>query len=167
MSTVRATLTIDPRPGGKRFQGVWLVPDKGARLLIDYRATKIWRPFEGQKVVATGSVYQPRGQAINATHFRLETLEMADSKSTASIVRVGPRTELSGAFSTKTVPAGAKGAGETYEVFTASDGNVYLVANPDASHAGKTMISARRIQRSPFIAHRGGPTLWILNAWTP
>jgi len=162
-ATVSATLNIDPKPGSKQFQGVWLEQADGSRLLIDYRATGIWKPFDGQKVKATGHVYQPRGQAIRATHYHVNTLEMADPQSSASIVAVGPLTQLSGAFVEKTVPSVAKGAGDKYTVFVADKGTSYLIANPNPKYVGKARVSARPIRRSPFITHRGGPTLWILD----
>lgn len=34
----RATVRIDPAPGGKQFQGVWLELEGGARWVIAYRA---------------------------------------------------------------------------------------------------------------------------------
>lgn len=163
-ASVTATLKIDPKPGSKQFQGVWLVRADGSRLLIDYRATAIWKPFAGHQVVATGHVYQPRGQAIMATHYHVDTLKMADPQSTASIVGVGPLVQLSGSFSLKTAPPRSKSAGEKYPVFTAATGTTYLIANPSPTHSGKARVTARPIQRSPFVAHRGGPTLWILSA---
>jgi len=159
-----ATVAIDAKPGSKQFQGVWLVRADGSRLLIDYRATGLWRPFEKQKVTATGRTYYPRGQAIKAKHFRVETLQMVDKQSTASIIRIGPVKTLNGAFSTHTVRAGAKGGGQQRTVFTSKSATTYQVMNPAAALPGAAVVTAREIERSPFISHVGGPALWILSA---
>lgn len=162
-SAFDATLTIDGKPGGKKFQGVWLVRADGSKLVIDYRARGLWRPFENQKVHVTGSSYQPRGQAISAAHFRVHTLRMADSQSTASIVELGPEQTLEGSFGSHTVAAGAKAAGQTYTIFKAKGGMTYQVLNPIPAKPGNVKVKARAATRSKFIAHVGGPALWILD----
>ncbi len=162
-----ATLKIDAKPGGKKFQGVWLVKADGSKMVIDYRANGLWRPFENQKVAVTGMVYIPRGQAIGAKHFRVETINIVDKQSTARFIALGPRKLIEGEFGTHTIKAGAKAGGQTYTIFKSKGGTTYQVMNPDKAEKGPVKVRARSVTRSPFTAHVGGPALWIINVTKP
>src|SRR5262245_48072387 len=73
----RATLRVDPAPGPKHFQGVWLEVENGKRFVIDYWARSLWRGFDGSEVIVKGDCYEPFGEAINATHFRVDEMKFA------------------------------------------------------------------------------------------
>ncbi|MBW1878903.1 MAG: hypothetical protein JRI25_12375 [Deltaproteobacteria bacterium] len=159
-----AKLTVDPEPGYKHFQGVWLEREDGDRWVIDYRARDCWTPFDGHRVRVVGEQYQPEGQAIGAIHFRVETLEVLDPMSMTSLVSVGPEKALTGRMARVSGEPGTKMEGSSYLVFTASDGTGYQLINPTAvsDHVGtQVSITARPVERSPYSTHMPGPTLWI------
>ncbi len=165
MLTFRATLEIDKEPGGKRFQGVWLVREDGERWVVDYRARDHWKPFEGATVEAVGRTWSPQGQAISATHFRVHSLRVKPDAGTAWVY-LGPEQKLSGRFEIRLGQAGSKLSGESWPVFIATGGGSYQLANEVTlkDKPGKRVeVTARPVERSPFTAHMPGPTLWILS----
>ncbi|MFY0540567.1 hypothetical protein [Nannocystis pusilla] len=115
----------------------------------------------------TGTVYQPQGQAIMATHFRVETLRLADpdATTTAHVVAVFAERRLAGKFQERVGGPGTKLEGERYLVFEAEDGTAYLLANvPVGGEPGRAAsVKARVIEMSPYIARRGGTYLWVLD----
>jgi hypothetical protein len=157
-----ATVRVDPTPGAKRFQGVWLESADGSKQLIAYNKRSVWAQFEGQTVVVTGAPYQPEGQSISADHFRVETLSLADSSAATLYTSVGPIKALTGDLTLQSGSPGSKMAGQSWWVFS-SGGLSYQLANPSAvkGQAGAITVKARRIERSPFTAHMPGPLLWI------
>jgi hypothetical protein len=160
-----ATLRIDEKPGGKKFQGVWLERDDGEKWVIAYRPEGVWRPFEGKRVRVRGETYVPRGQAINATHFRVEWLAVArDDDKTQELVVVNVERAYSGSFEEFAWPAGSKLSGEKTTVFS-SEGKQYFLANrPETITLGKAVeVRAREVVPSPYVARPGGPFLWILD----
>lgn len=164
----RATVRIDPAPSHKRFQGVWLELDGGARWLIDYRTNEMWRAFEDRAVLVTGRCYEPAGQAIGATHFEVERMRFADGRRPdAPILALGPETRMRGVFAELAYPAGSKLAGETYLVFR-DDGGVEH--RPFGAERGRlrlgerVAIDARPVERNlAYTAGPGGPHLWLLH----
>ena len=70
---------IDPIPGGKRFQGSWLVLDDGTRYVLSYRPTPEYFRFVDKRVQVTGRSYTPGRdtQHIHAKHFQLQNIELA------------------------------------------------------------------------------------------
>lgn len=160
-----AVVRVDAKPGGKKFQGVWLERDDGERWVVAYRAEPWLVAFEGRRVDVTGAVYQPTGQAILATHFRIETLRLAGPESDAEFVAALAELRLSGTFKERVGESGTKLEGERYRVFEADDGAVYLLANyPERGEPGvAATVRARVVELSPYTAHRGGTYLWVLD----
>jgi hypothetical protein len=161
---MQATLRIDAKPGGKKFQGVWLERDDGAKWVISYRPEGVWRSFEGKRVRVRGAIYQPRGQAINATHFRVDWLAVAGDDDSTDLVEVNGERTYAGSFEELVWPAGTKLEGEKTTVFS-SEGKQYFLANrPDGIALGKSVeVHAREVVPSPRMARPGGPFLWILD----
>ncbi|MGB1014613.1 MAG: hypothetical protein ACPG4T_10805 [Nannocystaceae bacterium] len=123
-----AEVEIDDKPGGKRFQGVWLVREDGQRWVTAYRALGFWKVFEGTTVNVVGSKYRPRGQAIGATHFQVETLTV-DPQLGTPWIGLGPKETLMGHFQQETGAAGTKLEGETWVVFISDANASYQLAN--------------------------------------
>ncbi|HWB81604.1 MAG TPA: hypothetical protein VG755_41870 [Nannocystaceae bacterium] len=166
LTQLDALVEIDAEPGGKKFQGVWLVRDGGTRLVISYRAEPWLREFEGQRVHAKGRHYTPQGQAINAMHFRLEHMRVLDPQAKLStFVEVGPERTLTGVMREDVGAAGTKSEGERWHVFDSETDGRFLLANTpdDIVLEQRIAVRARSIVYSPFVAHRGGPTLWVLD----
>lgn len=164
-----ATLRIDPEPGAKQFQGVWVERDDGQRWVVDYRARGWWMPFDGRRVRVSGRRYEPRGEAITATHFRVHELALVAPKGEpiAILTEVHEEQELEGVFEVETWPAGTKLAGERDLVFVATGGERYRLANDPGStiEDGRSVrIVAREVVMSPFVAHVGGRHLWLIQA---
>lgn len=165
LAAFEATVAIDSKPGGKRFQGVWLKKDDGGRLLIEYRALGCWTPFDGHRVKVTGKSYTPKGQAIMAAHFTVSTLEIVDPSKPVAFTHVGPIQTIDGQFSTAEGSVGSKMEGSTWAVFTGG-GMSYQIANPariKTAANGPAEVVARAVTRSPFTAHMPGPMLWLLD----
>jgi hypothetical protein len=160
-----ATLRIDKKPGGKKFQGVWLERDGGSKWVISYRPEPLWRSFEGQRVRVRGTTYQPPGQAINATHFRVERLVLAagDAQANQVIVEVGAESTYTGVFREHSWPAGSKLAGEKTRVFVSGTESWFLQNSVDGVELDKNaVVVAREVVLSPYVARPGGRFLWIL-----
>jgi len=70
---------VDPIPGGKRFQGVWLVLDDGTRLVIAYRPVRQQFQFINKRVLIQGRPYVPGSdtQQIKATHLAIDSIVLA------------------------------------------------------------------------------------------
>lgn len=164
MEAFDATLRIDAAPGGKAFQGVWLERDDGSRWLIAYRAYGYWKPFEGKRVRVSGQRYLPQGQSMAGQHFRVETLT-ADPNAMTEFVRVAAERTFYGTFEQEMMPVGSKMAGTAIDAFS-SAGVRYQLANvpKDKPAPGtKARVTAREVERSPFMAHTGGKHLWIID----
>ena len=73
---------VDPVPGSKRFQGVWLVLDDNSRYLLAYRPIPEYADFVGKRVVVNGRPYTPGSdtQHIQAKHLRIDTIELTPSE---------------------------------------------------------------------------------------
>jgi len=160
-----AVVEIDAEPGGKRFQGVWLVQPGGTRWVISYRAEPWLREFEGQKVHARGRRWTPEGQAIDATHFRLEDMRVVDPSLGATFVEVGPERTLHGKIRVDIGAAGTKSEGERWHVLDSETEGSFMLANTpdDLVLDARIGVRARNIVHSPFVAHRGGPMVWVLD----
>jgi hypothetical protein len=169
----RATVRIDAKPGGKRFQGVWLELAGGARWVIDYRAREVWRPFADRAVLVAGRCYAPQGQAIWAQHFEVARMRFADpGRPDGPLLEVGPVARLRGTFAEVAYPAGSKLAGSKSMVFRAEGGGEYRLfgAVPGVGQPGRfalgerVAIDARPVEPNPaYAAGPGGPHLWILH----
>lgn len=162
-----ATVEIDANPGRKGEQCVRLVRDDGERWIVTYRPEAWLQPFAHKRVRVTGERYTPPGQALMAPHYRLRTIALLESqlmRSDALLASAGEEQTLTGAFSQKVGEPGTKLEGEPYTVFTTADGRAYLLANePEGARPGETQtIHAREVELSPYMARRGGPTLWVL-----
>ena len=70
---------VDPIPGGKRFQGSWLVLDDGQRYLLSYRPLPKYFRYVDKRVSVTGRPYMPGRdtQHIMATHFQVDSIKLA------------------------------------------------------------------------------------------
>ena len=70
---------VDPIPGGKRFQGSWLVLDDGTRYVLSYRPVPDYYPFVDKRVIVTGRPYTPGRdtQHVLADHFQVISIELA------------------------------------------------------------------------------------------
>jgi len=70
---------VDPIPGGKRFQGAWLVLDDGSRYLISYRPVPDHFCFLNKRVCVQGKPYLPGRdvQHMGATHLEVEAIGLA------------------------------------------------------------------------------------------
>jgi hypothetical protein len=170
-----ATVRIDDAPGGKRFQGVWLEFPGGTRWVVDYRPTPLWKPFEDEAVVVTGRTYQPRGQAINATHFRVARMRLAGTVTggrpgsaipgarAVPYRAFGPEQFLRGTFVEHVWPAGTRREGEAETEFRTDLGVSYGIAGGDVD-AGPAAIRARVVEIDPaYAATTGGPKLYVLS----
>jgi hypothetical protein len=165
LEEIDAVVEIDAEPGGKRFQGVWLVQGADTRWVISYRAEPWLRGFEGQRVHARGRRYTPEGQAIDATHFRLEDMRVIDPSFGTVFIEVGPELTLQGTIRVDIGAAGTKSAGERWHVFDSETQGSFQLANaPDGLVLDRRIgVRARTMVYSPFVAHRGGPMLWVLD----
>jgi hypothetical protein len=74
-----ARYEVDPIPGGKRFQGSWLVLDDGTRYVLSYRPVPEHYRYVDKRVIVTGRPYRPGRdtQHILATHFEVTSMELA------------------------------------------------------------------------------------------
>lgn len=170
-ASFEAKVRIDPHPGGKRFQGVWLDVEGRDPWLVAYRARPWWKPFDGHRVKVVGAPYQPDPQAqqIMADHFRVTSLELLDpaEEPMAEIVWIGPQLTLEGTFATITWPQGTKLAGETMTVFETQAGKRYHLAasvDPMPEPGAPLTVRGRAVRRSPFVAHVGTDHLWVFSA---
>jgi hypothetical protein len=70
---------VDPIPGGKRFQGSWLVLDDGTRYVLSYRPNPDYFLFVDKRVRVTGRPYTPGRdtQHMLAAHFQIISIELA------------------------------------------------------------------------------------------
>jgi hypothetical protein len=166
-----AVVRIDEKPGGKKFQGVWLERPDGERWVVAYRPEEWLRSFEGRTVRVTGETYQPKGQAISATHYRVRTLQVADKKGGhGPLFGMGPEQTLRGKFKQKKVPRGAKNEGDLYWTFVAADGADYMLEHiPEGVVDGAAVeIVARAVEPDwSYMARRGGDYLWVLAVESP
>jgi len=162
---LRATLRIDTKPDGKKAQAVWLEHgDK--RWVVDYRPREFWKGFEGAEVIATGQCYEPFGQAINATHFRVDHIRFATvERGRSEILELGPEQKYGGRFERFEYPAGSKRGGDSEIDFHADDGTAYIIIGSSEqlpAVATPVVIKARTV--TPDYSHhaqRSGPSLWI------
>jgi hypothetical protein len=161
-----AVVRVDEKPGGKKFQGVWLEREDGERWVVAYRPEAWLRVFEGRTVRVTGETYQPFGQAINSTHFRVFTLTVKEEKrGIGPLLGVGREQTLRGRFVDAVVPKGAKNEGDTYRTFVADGGAEFMIEEaPEGAPVGKSVqIVARAVEPDwSYHARRGGDYLWII-----
>lgn len=157
-----AKVVIDPSPGAKKFQGVWLERDDGQRWLIDYRARPYWTPFAEARVEVSGARYMPDGQAVTAVHFRLDTLRIVEPTPDHHLVRLGPKRQLTGRFVEVVGGPGTKSEARTMTLF-AADGVRYFLANHEETFQGSGTATVRETALSPFVAHLMGPRLWVVS----
>lgn len=167
LETLRGKVEIDEKPGGKKFQGVWLIDDEDVRHVISYRADPWWQAFDGLEVEASGHAYTPRGQAITAAHFRVEELRVVEPGPDDPLVSISGELELTGTFAGYTWPEGTKLGGETVTVFRTDGGSQYWlsrVPEPAPALDVPMRITTREVEPSPFVARPGGPHLWVIEA---
>lgn len=163
--TLRATVDIDDEPGGKKFQGVWLVTEDGNRHVISYRADPWWTDFEGRTVDATGKPYTPRGQAIMADHFRVEQMVVVEPTVDDPLIMITDERELEGKFTFYEWPKKTKLAGSRALVFEGTDGTRYWLSerpDPPPPVDEHVTIKARLVEPSNFVARPGGAYLWVV-----
>lgn len=164
---LRGTLRIDAAPGAKHFQGVWLEQADGTRWVVDYRARELWTWFADHDVIVTGGTYVPEGQAINATHFRIDLLRFATPRvGRGPYLSMGPEHLLTGAFVIESGLPGSKAAGSSWRAFVGDDGTHYLVVGEELDvrrGAGPAMVRARVLEPDmSYTARTSGPDLWIV-----
>jgi len=168
----RATVRIDARPGGKQFQGVWLEFAADKRWVIDYRPRELWKPFEDREVIVTGACYEPFGQAIRATHFRVDRMRFVNpERGRGPILEIGAEQWIRGAFAMHDFPAGSKRADSPMLVFRADDGTEFILAgaSDELPAAGKAArVKAREVTPDmSYMAQPGGRNIWILDVRDP
>ena len=165
-----AIVRIDAEPGSKQFQGVWLELG-GERWVIDYRARGLWKPFEDHAVIVAGECYTPRGQAIGATHFRVDRMRfMKPERGRGPILELGPEQMLRGAFAEHAFPAGSKRADSPARTFVDDAGTSYWIAGGDGLPAAGTAARVKARVVTPdlsYVAQPSGPNLWILDVRKP
>lgn len=161
-----AVVQVDAEPGGKKFQGVWLEREGGARWVVAYRPEGWLVGFQGRKVQVTGETYAPEGQAIAATHFRVETLRVAEAgRGLGPLLAVGPERALVGEFKRRTVSRGAMNEGQQYLTFAAEGGATYLIegASAEVREGVPVRIVARVVEPDwSYTARRGGDYIWVI-----
>jgi hypothetical protein len=162
VSELRATLRIDPAPGAKKFQGVWLVVGD-RKLLVDYRTSSLWQWFADREVLVTGETYRPdpRHQAVQTDHFRIATLRTTE-RGRGPYLAIGPETWLDGDVAIVHASAGSKLAGSSQSVFHAS-GRSLPIAGGVLPPPGPARVRARELEPDmSYAARGGGPDLWIV-----
>jgi len=161
-----ATVRIDQEPGSKRLQGVYLARDDGESWVVAYRPHPWLVPFEGREVEVTGETYVPEGQALLATHFRLETLRLVDPLCGVDPIALGPITVLEGRLVARSGEPGTKSEGQGWTVLEVA-GVDHELFNPSAvgeEDGAEIVVRARPVERSPVVTHRDGRWLWVLKA---
>lgn len=167
LDTLRGVLSIDARPGAKKFQGVWLVSDDGERFVLDDRSRSLWTPFDGSVVAVTGEHVSPIGQAIHGQHFRVHQLRFIDRPSRArDLMSFGPERSLRGTLLSDPAPLGSKLEGCSIMSFQRDDGarfGLYAVEEPGAIATDTLVeVKAREVELNrAWAASTGGPHLWV------
>lgn len=169
----QAIVRIDAEPvGHKRFQGVWLDFGTEKRWVIDYRPRELWKPFEDREVIVTGGCYRPFGQALIATHFRVDRIRFVKPERGRSLIfELGPEEMLKGAFVLHQFPEGSKRADSPMVMFRDEAGTEYVIAG--ASEDLPAVGTAARIKARAvvpdmsYMAQTGVPNLWILEVRGP
>jgi hypothetical protein len=166
---IEATLRIDDHAGGKHFQGVWLERDDGARWVISYRADDWWLPFRDHRVRVQGVVYEPQGQAVMATHFRVKTLALTpgeEESQMTGLVEVHEELEYPGTFRDEVGEKGTKLEGEHMTVFVSDSGTQYWLANAvkGVVFDEPVIVRGREVKLSRFMARPGGEFLWVIES---
>jgi hypothetical protein len=157
----RATLRIDAEPGPRRFQGVWLEQGEN-KLLVDYRKRELWTAFDGLAVDVTGHCYEPFGERItNQTHFAIETLAVADRKTSRRFHGFGPEQTLTGSFVTETGAPGTKLEGSTLAYFE-SEGKRRQLAGGESGQGAATIVARIVEINLAYMATTGGEQLWVV-----
>jgi hypothetical protein len=165
-----AVVRVDEKPGGKKFQGVWLERADGERWVVAYRPLEWLKLFEGRTVRVTGATYEPFGQAINATHFKIATLAVTDKQGgLGPLLGVGPELTLAGRFVEAKGEAGTKSEGATWWTFVAADGAAYEIEGTLAEiAAGAVTVVARKVEPDgSYAARRGADFLWVIEIKKP
>jgi hypothetical protein len=168
----RATVRIDAQPGGKKFQGVWLEFSADQRWVVDYRPRELWKPFENREVLVTGECYVPFGQALMATHFRVDHMKfVTPERGRGPLLELHAEQMLRGSFVTHQFPEGSKRADSPALTFRADDGTEYFLAgaSQELPAAGTVArIKAREVTPDmSWMAQPGGRKLWILDVRGP
>jgi hypothetical protein len=165
VKSLEAVVEIDPSSSAKRFQGVWLVPDQGPRLLIAYRKDPLWADFAGKRVEVEIERYTPppEQQAIEAPHARVLKLSVEPELMT-DLVEIGAEETFAGKLQTRTGEPGTKLEGQPWTVLVTDKGEFLLANLTDAPRDTALEVRARKVTRSPMVAHMTGPTLWLLSA---
>lgn len=159
-----AIVRVDAEPGGKRFQGVWLELGDQTRWVIAYRARGLWTPFADTQVVVTGHCYRPHGQAINATHFHVDTMRPVDRKDARRFLAVHPEQLVRGQVVVAEAEAGSKAALSSLQHFREDGGTTWWVAGSDERLSiGRRMTAQVRVVEISlsWAATVDGPHVWI------
>ncbi|MFT4975507.1 MAG: hypothetical protein ACI8S6_001394 [Myxococcota bacterium] len=166
MISFAATVRIDPEPSGKQLQAVWLERDSGTRWVVAYRPDSCWRAVEDQKMIVIGEVYPPPGQAISATHFRVDSLRAEELTPELTVAAMGAEQTVTGHLAETDAPRGRhKGVPDI--VLLADDGRQWMFSgSPIAIEVGKPVTAiGRPISLSPYTVHRPphrtGPRLCV------
>jgi hypothetical protein len=162
---MRATLRIDTEVGPRRFQGVWL-ENGDKQWLVAYRAWDLWTPFDGLEVDVTGHCYEPFGEAVMKTHFAIETLAVADRKTSRRFHGIGPEQTLTGSFVSETGAPGTKLEGSTLAYFEA-DGKRRELAGGKTGTGAATIIARVVDINLAYQATTGGEQLWVVDTNPP
>jgi len=159
----RAILRIDAQPAGKKFQGVWLELVDGTRWVVDYRPREVWTWFRDREVFVTGGCYKPTGEAIGATHFRVDRMrDAAPERGVRPYVAVGPQTVLRGQVVSVNPPPGSKLAFTSEKHFCSDTGATYGVVGAELPEGETVRVRARELV--PDMSYRARSVdrdLWI------
>ena len=166
-----ATVRVDPSPGGKKAQPVWLEREDGERWIAAYRPDDCWQALDGQTMQVEGERYEPLGQALSAPHIRVRSLHTPEPRPEDTLVQVGPEQTWTGRVVTEQGAPGSKSEGSEWLVFRpdgdATGHNHLIVFNPSAvaEMAGAPVeVTGRVVEVSPFSAHVAGLRLCVLSA---
>jgi hypothetical protein len=166
-----ATVRVDPSPGGKKAQPVWLEREDGDRWVAAYHPDDCWLAIDGQTMQVAGERYHPPGQALSAPHIRVRSLHSPAPRPEDTLVQVGPEQTWTGRLVMAQGAQGAKSEGAEWLVFE-PDGDTsghshFIVFNPSAVSevvGAPAEVTGRVVELSPFSAHVAGLRLCVLSA---
>ena len=160
----RAILRIDAQPTGKKFQGVWLELVDGTKWIVDYRPRDVWMLFRDREVFVTGGCYQPIGEAISATHFRIDRMRDArPERGTRPYITVGPQHVVRGQLVSVSAPPGSKLAeSPPQKRFRSERGVTYGVIGAALPEGETVRVRARELEPDmSYTARSIDRDLWI------
>jgi len=163
--TFSGQVLIEPLSNEADEMGVWLKRDDPHKWLIDNYPSLLFERFEGIPVQVSGAPLPTDASA--PPRFEIHTLRVADPTSSTDLHAMGPEKQMNGHIETRRGAEGTKSEGSTWRVFVSDAGTTYEIVNPINIDATSRTIRARTVERSPFVATRAGPALWITAPGAP